>query len=181
MFFSSRTIAQMDMLCDDLLLIICRNLILNSKFQLLMVNKHLRSLIQTQISRELETVTHILSQRLHNLCLRALTCLPVIQLQKCTQRNKIVTYTGETIRSNTRVVVAQWNYLDCQRFFLLSKKRVNSIMFKYHTRGATWDLNLKDPFRKPPDALLFIGSTPTTTTTTTSTITRGPSHLSHQT
>jgi hypothetical protein len=146
----------MDVLCDDILLLICQYLVLKSEFKFLMVNKHLRSLTKVQISRELETVTHIVSKRLHNICLRASTCLPLITLQKCTQRNRIVTYRGEQLRSNIRFVLAQWNYLDTQRCFLLSKKRVNSIMFNYQARGVTWDLDLQDNFKKPPDMLLFI-------------------------
>lgn len=29
-------------------------------------------------------------------------------------------------------------------------------MMSYRTRGAIWDLNVKDNFKKPPDVLLFI-------------------------
>lgn len=148
----------MEMLCEDTLMMICKTLISKSSFQLLMVDKYLRALMQKQISKEIETVTHISSLNLHNLCLRASTCLPLIKLQKCTQRNRLVTYSGERIRSNTRFVLAQWNHLDSSRCLLLSKKRVNSIMFSYPSRGAIWDLDLKDNFRKPPDTLFFIRS-----------------------
>lgn len=72
----------MDVLCDDVLLIICQYLVLQSEFKFLMVNKHLRLLTKMQISKELETVTHIVSKRLHILCLRASTCLPLIRLKK---------------------------------------------------------------------------------------------------
>lgn len=161
----------MDVLCDDVLLIVCQYLVLQSEFKFLMVNKHLRLLTKMQISKELETVTHIVSKRLHVLCLRASTCLPLIKLQKCTQRNRIVTYRGDQLRSNTRFVIAQWNFLDTQRCLLLSKKRVNSIMLNYRTRGATWDLDLQDNFKKPPDTLLFIRSPTTSTSISTSTST----------
>lgn len=151
----------MDVLCDDIVLLICQHLVLQSEFIFLMINKHFRLLKQMHISRELESVTHIDLKRLHNLCLRASICLPLIRLQKCTQRNRIVTYRGEQLRSNTRFVIAQWNYLNTQRCLLLSKKRVNSIMFNYRACGATWDIDLKDNLKKPPDILLFIRS-PTT-------------------
>jgi len=167
----------MDVLCDDVLLIICQYLVLQSEFKFLMVNKHLRLLTKMQISKELETVTHIVSKRLHILCLRASTCLPLIKLKKCTQRNRIVTYRGDQLRSNTRFVLAQWNFLDTQRCLLLSKKRVNSIMLNYRTRGATWDLDLQDNFKKPPDILLFIRSP--TTSTTASTISTPSIRSSH--
>jgi hypothetical protein len=153
----------MDVLCDDILPLVCQYLVLQSEFNFLMVNKDLRLFTQMQISRELETVTHIVSKRLHNLCLRASTCLPLIRLKKCTQRNRIVTYRGDQLRSNIRFVLAQWNYIDTQRCLLLSKKRVNSIMFNHQARGVNWDLDIRDNFKKPPDILLFIRS-PTTST-----------------
>ena len=139
---------------------ICKKMISNGDFNFLMVNKNLRFMMQTQLYQELQMVTHIISQRLNDLCIRASSCLPLTKLNKCTTRNGIVTYTGETVRSDTRIVLAQWNYLDYTRFFLLPRKRINSIMRSYRTRGAIWDLNVKDNFKKPPDVLLFITCVP---------------------
>ena len=147
----------MNVICDDILRLICQNLILNNEFNLLMVNKHLRSLIQTQILTEIETKTDLTVQ--FDLCLRASSCLPSIKLQKCcnkTSHGRLVQYYGEKLRSNTKFVIAQWNYLDTKRCLLLSKKRVNSIIFNYRTHGVTWDLDLVDCFIKPPDTLSFI-------------------------
>ena len=57
--FKTRAMAQMEMLCEDLLTLICKTLISQSNFQLLMVSKNLRALMQPQILKELETILHI--------------------------------------------------------------------------------------------------------------------------
>jgi hypothetical protein len=145
-----------EILPNDVLIFISKKIILNGEFTFLMVNKNLRSTMQTQLYQELKFVTHISSQRLHDLCIRASSCLPLTKMNKSTIRNRIVTYTGERIRSDTKVVLAQWNYLDSKRVFLLSNKRINSMMMSYRTKGAIWDLDVKDNFKKPPDVLFFI-------------------------
>ena len=145
-----------EILPNYVLILICKKVILKGEFTLLMVNKNLRSTMQTQLYQELKLVTHIYSQRLHDLCIRASSCLPLTKMNKSTIRNRIVTYTGERVRSDTKVVLAQWNYLDYKRVFLLSKKRINSMMMSYRTKGAIWDLDVKDKFKKPPDVLFFI-------------------------
>ena len=110
--------------------------------------------MQTQISKEIETKTDLAMQ--FYLCLRASSCLPSIKFKKFLKHGRFVKYYGEKLRSNTKFVIAQWNYLDTKRCLLLSKKRVNSIIFNYRRHGVTWDLDLKDCFMKPPDRLSFI-------------------------
>ena len=146
----------METLCDDILRSICKRLISLHEFQLLMVNKHLRYMALQHISEAIESITHVSSLRLHNLCVRASSCLPLIKLNKSTRKNRLVSYTGDRVRSSTRFVLAQWNYLDKCRVFPVSRKRANSLMLNYHQRGVIWDLDLNDNFRKPPEALFFI-------------------------
>ena len=148
----------MNTLGEDVLRLICKALINDNEFVLLIVNKFFRNLIIQSICEELENITHISSLRLHNICIRACSCLPLIKLNKHTTKYRHVKYIGPKVRSNTKFVLAEWRFLDRRRFYLLTTKRINSIMLNYTTRGAVWDLDLHDKFKKPPDALFFIRS-----------------------
>lgn len=150
----------MNILSNEIHFMICKLMVLQEQFGMLLVNTYYRKLCKEVIVFLIHKRGGIfaISYFMQTMALRCSTCFNCNIFVPYNQHKSVTYYKSQNcLRSDTAFVIAEWWLTKRSHRMVMNKRQVNSIMLSYFDRGIQWDRMFHAHcMRRRPDRLLFV-------------------------